>query len=195
MEARFLWGLLAMTDHLTPDTILSPPWPRFDLVRFDDAARGAWWKSRALAETALIKAGFSTRSANGIINHLEGTNQPITLRAIAAIPGKDWLKANQIGIVAVKQMAGVLKTYGLIDDSWIPRKGPTYDQLVAQLAASEADADRLAEAVAGNGAWLERWAAHVGACVGGDQCTCGLTFALHENHQALAAHEARKETK
>lgn len=29
-------------------------------------------------------------------------------------------------------------------------------------------------------AWLDRWAAHVGSCKGGEKCTCGLTAVLHE---------------
>ncbi len=35
------------------------------------------------------------------------------------------------------------------------------------------------------GAWLERWAEHVGNCVGGDQCTCGLTRVRYEVAIAL----------
>ena len=66
-------------------------------------------------------------------------------------------------------------------------------ELSRKLAASEADADRLAEALAGNGSWLERWAAHVGNCGGDKNCTCGLVFNRHDNNQALTAHNARKD--
>lgn len=34
-------------------------------------------------------------------------------------------------------------------------------------------------------AWLERWAAHVGACKGGASCTCGLTRARFEAREAI----------
>lgn len=33
--------------------------------------------------------------------------------------------------------------------------------------------------------WLERWAAHVGNCEGGDRCTCGLVAIRHELAVAL----------
>lgn len=42
----------------------------------------------------------------------------------------------------------------------------------------------LRETIAGPEAWLERWASHVGACSGGDRCTCGLTLARHEAREA-----------
>ena len=42
------------------------------------------------------------------------------------------------------------------------------------------------EKLKGPAAWLNRWAAHVGGCRGGQVCTCGLTMAQFEIEQALA---------
>jgi hypothetical protein len=44
----------------------------------------------------------------------------------------------------------------------------------------------LREKVEGPASWLNRWAAHVGGCRGGDVCTCGLTMARFEIDQCLA---------
>jgi hypothetical protein len=38
-----------------------------------------------------------------------------------------------------------------------------------------AEIERLREGLGIAGSWLERWAAHVADCEGGDRCTCGLT--------------------
>lgn len=34
-------------------------------------------------------------------------------------------------------------------------------------------------------AWLERWAVHVGNCLCGDRCTCGLTAIRAELYSAI----------
>jgi hypothetical protein len=44
----------------------------------------------------------------------------------------------------------------------------------------------LLDAAESASAWLERWAAHVGDCQGGDKCTCGLTAIRHELALALS---------
>jgi Lar family restriction alleviation protein len=46
--------------------------------------------------------------------------------------------------------------------------------------------DGMREAIAGPAAWLNRWAAHVGNCTGGTECTCGLWLAQFEMEKALA---------
>ena len=46
--------------------------------------------------------------------------------------------------------------------------------------------DPAEEALATAEAWLDRWAAHVGSCAGGDRCTCGLTAVLAEVRSALS---------
>jgi hypothetical protein len=33
--------------------------------------------------------------------------------------------------------------------------------------------------------WVDRWTGHVGACKGGDECTCGRTAILHEARTTL----------
>ena len=58
----------------------------------------------------------------------------------------------------------------------------------AEIAALRDKLARAAEALEGNASWLERWAKHVGNCVGGASCTCGLTLARFECDAALAAH-------
>lgn len=45
--------------------------------------------------------------------------------------------------------------------------------------------ERLREAAETAGAWLERWAVHVGDCPGGGLCSCGLEVARHELTNAL----------
>lgn len=44
---------------------------------------------------------------------------------------------------------------------------------------------RQIDALKGAGAWLDRWAAHVGSCLGGRFCTCGLTAIRAEVEIAL----------
>ena len=65
------------------------------------------------------------------------------------------------------------------------------------LAAKDAEIVRLkalleeaGEAMKGPNDWLDRWAAHVGSCVGGSFCTCGLTMARYELETMLAKLEA-----
>ena len=49
-----------------------------------------------------------------------------------------------------------------------------------------AAAPELLEAGASAGAWLERWAKHVGSCRGDSECTCGLVAVRSELASALA---------
>ena len=43
----------------------------------------------------------------------------------------------------------------------------------------------MEEALRSAAAWLDRWAVHVGACAGGDRCTCGLTAIRSEVASAI----------
>lgn len=61
------------------------------------------------------------------------------------------------------------------------------DQQDAPLIAAAPD---ILEALGRASAWLERWARHVGSCVGGEQCTCGLTAIRAETEAAIAHAQA-----
>jgi len=63
--------------------------------------------------------------------------------------------------------------------------GPLIGVWKDMLAAAPAP-DGMREAIAGPAAWLNRWAAHVGNCKGGTECTCGLWLAQFEMEKALA---------
>lgn len=43
----------------------------------------------------------------------------------------------------------------------------------------------VVEALKSASSWLERWAVHVGNCVGGCYCTCGLSFIRNEAEVAI----------
>ena len=58
--------------------------------------------------------------------------------------------------------------------------------MVSAAAAPTPAPDGMREAIAGPAAWLNRWAAHVGNCTGGTECTCGLWLAQFEMEKALA---------
>lgn len=56
----------------------------------------------------------------------------------------------------------------------------------ANFGAALNAARHLREGISTAGAWLNRWASHVGECKGGDHCSCGLTYALNEARYAMA---------
>lgn len=59
----------------------------------------------------------------------------------------------------------------------------TIESLRASLTRVEEERDADGFALEAAAAWLERWAAHVGNCRGGAECTCGLT-AIRRDVQA-----------
>jgi hypothetical protein len=59
--------------------------------------------------------------------------------------------------------------------------------LQSQLAAAQDKLARAEEALGGANTWLENHASHVGSCVGGSYCQCGLTFYRFETATTLAA--------
>lgn len=61
---------------------------------------------------------------------------------------------------------------------------PALPRLLA-LAEAGLRAEEMREALETAESWIERWAAHVGNCRGGDVCTCGRTAVLAEVRKAL----------
>lgn len=57
------------------------------------------------------------------------------------------------------------------------------------------DIDRLRGALGSCASWIERWTQHVGACKGGDRCTCGRTAVLYEAAAALNVPEQKASEK
>lgn len=55
-----------------------------------------------------------------------------------------------------------------------------------RIEALTAEVERLRGALKTAGAWLDRWARHIGDCPGIDACTCGLTRVRYEATTALA---------
>lgn len=54
-----------------------------------------------------------------------------------------------------------------------------------QIEKLEDEIERRRRALGSCASWIERWTQHVGACKGGDRCTCGRTTVLYEAGAAL----------
>lgn len=59
------------------------------------------------------------------------------------------------------------------------------EQAAAAMTALAAENEQKDGALKSVGAWLKRWAAHVGGCKGGSLCECGLTRMKYEVSAAL----------
>jgi hypothetical protein len=59
------------------------------------------------------------------------------------------------------------------------------DERTMQNTALRQENERLRAALGSCGSWIERWTNHIGACRGGDKCTCGRSAILYEARGAL----------
>lgn len=57
----------------------------------------------------------------------------------------------------------------------------------AKLELTPENVERVKDGLACAGAWLERWAVHVGNCRGDNLCTCGLTRVRYDATAAIKA--------
>ena len=63
--------------------------------------------------------------------------------------------------------------------------GQIREVLDPKLIEAAAEIERLRAALKSAQSWMDRWAAHVGRCKAGAQCTCGRNAILHEINAAL----------
>lgn len=61
------------------------------------------------------------------------------------------------------------------------------ERLRAKLELIPENVERVKDGLACAGAWLERWAVHVGNCRGDNLCTCGLTRVRYDATAAIKA--------
>lgn len=60
-----------------------------------------------------------------------------------------------------------------------------YTRAIDEIEQLERENELLRAGLGSCGSWIERWTNHVGACRGGDKCTCGRSAVLYEARAAI----------